>query len=399
MTTRMSFPVAIFLFLAETGWTQPTIERIGSDYAGMAEAVVVVGRCPLTHTAMILPLDGTGSVVGADDVGAQIARTMQNLQSVLKASQSDLDRILRINVYAAEDAVVSSVQSVFATEFAAASKPAVTYVVGELPASGALVAMDAIAVAESGVVEPVRTESLPARPYRHHAAFLPEGRAVYVSGQAESGDTLADATTNTLSSLRATLEWMGLDLGDVVHVKTFMKPMAQVDEVDDAIDSFFGNAAIPPVTHVEWTNDTPIEIEIIASAPDGTATQASGPVSYLTPPGMTESPVFCRVTVIDSERRIYVSGLTGDDTLSAESEVRSLYAELGRILQAADSDLNHLVKATYYCATEATSAALNQVRPDFYDPKRPPAASKALVRGTGVPGRGIIVDMVAVGME
>ncbi|MCL4691351.1 MAG: RidA family protein [Candidatus Hydrogenedentes bacterium] len=387
---------AILMFVSALAIGQPGIERIEPNVdSGAAKALVITGPAPLVHTAMILPVDESGQLVGPDNANEQTARVLENLRRVLDASASSFDRVVRINVYAAHDDVIPIVESAFAETFAE-NAPAVTYAVGELALSGALVAVDAIAVADEGTAGTATVEGLFNRPRREHASILPLGRAVYVSGQAEPGETLAEATRNTMESLRATLEWLGLDLSHVVHVKTFMKPMAGVGEVDDTLDAFFSGDTVPPVTHVEWTNNTPIEIELIAFAPEGTATQAEGPVSYLTPPGMSESPVFCRVTVIDSKRRIYVSGLTGDDTSSAESEVRSLYAELGRILQAAGSDMHHLVKATYYCATDATSAALNQVRPDFYDPKRPPAASKALVGGTGRSGKGIAIDLIAV---
>jgi enamine deaminase RidA (YjgF/YER057c/UK114 family) len=99
---------------------------------------------------------------------------------------------------------------------------------------------------------------------------------------------------------------------------------------------------------------------------------------------------------------IYVGGLSLDrdgdraDAKAAEREVRGVLDNLGRVLDAAGSDLRHLAKATYYVSTDATSAALNAVRPSYYDPARPPAASKALVGGSGRPEAGLVLDMIAV---
>jgi len=64
-----------------------------------------------------------------------------------------------------------------------------------------------------------------------------------------------------------------------------------------------------------------------------------------------------------------------------------------RELEAVDVNL---AKATYYVSTDATSKALNVLRPNYYDPKRPPAASKALVPGVGREGRTLTLDMIAV---
>jgi enamine deaminase RidA (YjgF/YER057c/UK114 family) len=68
----------------------------------------------------------------------------------------------------------------------------------------------------------------------------------------------------------------------------------------------------------------------------------------------------------------------------------------GRVLAAGGSDLLHLAKATYYVADDVTSRKLNEVRPEYYDPKHPPAASKAGVRGTGKQNRTVTLDMIAV---
>ena len=57
--------------------------------------------------------------------------------------------------------------------------------------------------------------------------------------------------------------------------------------------------------------------------------------------------------------------------------MKSILEVLGKRLEAAGSDLRHLVKATYYVTDEDASRALNELRPKFYDPARPPAASKA----------------------
>lgn len=38
----------------------------------------------------------------------------------------------------------------------------------------------------------------------------------------------------------------------------------------------------------------------------------------------------------------------------------------------------------------------NRVRPDYFSPRRPPAASKANVTGTGKPGHGITMDFIVV---
>ena len=57
--------------------------------------------------------------------------------------------------------------------------------------------------------------------------------------------------------------------------------------------------------------------------------------------------------------------------------------------------MRHLAKATYV-TDELTSTKLNEIRREFYDPKRPPAASKSSVAGTGIEGRTLAIDLIAV---
>jgi enamine deaminase RidA (YjgF/YER057c/UK114 family) len=145
---------------------------------------------------------------------------------------------------------------------------------------------------------------------------------------------------------------------------------------------------------VEWDSTLPIEIELIAAAPGGK--KAADPVEYLTPPGMTASPVYCRVARVTAERYLYTGGLVSAKPGTGAEQVAGTFERLRGVLTDAGSDFNHLVKATYYVSDEDASAALNKLRPQFYDPKRPPAASKAKVAGTGVKERSLILDMIAV---
>ena len=84
------------------------------------------------------------------------------------------------------------------------------------------------------------------------------------------------------------------------------------------------------------------------------------------------------------------------DMGDAAAQVTGIFTDLGRLLGKCGSDLRHLVKATYYVATPEASKALDEFRPRFYDPRRPPAASKAKVAGTGRAGRELTLDMIAV---
>ena len=110
---------------------------------------------------------------------------------------------------------------------------------------------------------------------------------------------------------------------------------------------------------------------------------------------MTPSPVYSKVSRVHGTRRVYTSGLTSSVPGDGATQVRDIFNGLESLLAEAGSDINHLAKATYYVADEDVSKQLNVVRPEFYDPKRPPAASKAMVTGVAVEQRGITLDLIA----
>ena len=77
-------------------------------------------------------------------------------------------------------------------------------------------------------------------------------------------------------------------------------------------------------------------------------------------------------------------------------QVAGVFDRLKAVLARTGSDFRHLAKATYYVSADDASRKLNELRPRYYDPKRPPAASKAVVPGVGMAGRTVTLDMIAV---
>jgi hypothetical protein len=79
---------------------------------------------------------------------------------------------------------------------------------------------------------------------------------------------------------------------------------------------------------------------------------------------------------VDHPTTIYFSGVYGNGTDGPE-EIRSAFDLLGSVAARADTDLR-------------------DIRRKLYDPARPPAASKATVRGTGSDRCVFTMDMIAV---
>jgi enamine deaminase RidA (YjgF/YER057c/UK114 family) len=376
---------------------EPSVRYVPLDApAGMSQAVVVQGL-PLVHTRQLLPLNAQGKLVGEGSTDKQIEQVLDNLEAVLDAAGSGLDKLVKLNVCALSHQTAGRVRELLSKRLDTSVRPAITAVLTPLPHRKALVAVDAVAVAaENGeAVALERCEALAGDKQCADVAVMPRGGVVYLSGQPEKGGLAVSAVTKSLSTLLKTLGQLKLSPADVVQVKVFLTPATSADEALGEVKRLFPGQLTPPVVFVEWIASAPVEIELVAQLP--LMDEPAEPIEYYNPPEVKPSPTFSRAALVRTERQVYISGLSARAAGDGEDQVLNVFAQLKTILSETDSDLRHLAKATYYVSDDDASSALNRLRPEFYDPKRPPAASKVTVHGVGKSSRTLTMDMIAVG--
>lgn len=344
-----AFPVAS-LRAADPVYTVPNSGKLRID------SVTVDANAGLLHTPQFSAPD--------------FNQAMASLSAALKAGGSDVSRIVRLNVYAADEQ---------AAKIPAQHCP-VTLVISAPPAAQAKIAVDAVAMVDSAAKGP---------------GILSPGGATFISGQAIKGADMTDSARKTTEGLIKTLDWLKLKPADAVHLKVFLQPMSDVASARMGIETAFAPLPAPPISFVQWTMTGPIEIEMVAAKPDRPAPN-NDTIEFLTPPWFKPSPVYSKVTVVHGGRLIFTSGLISSQPLPATGEVTDLLTRLDALMTRSGSDMKHLAKATYYPADEPTSKALNDLRPRFYDPTRAPAASKAPIRSTGILNRNLTLDLIAV---
>jgi enamine deaminase RidA (YjgF/YER057c/UK114 family) len=234
------------------------------------------------------------------------------------------------------------------------------------------------------------------------AAVLPRGGVAYLSGQPDEGSLATSAVTRSMSGLMKTLGHLKLSPKQVVQVKVFLRPVTSADEVLREVQKFFPDQITPPVVFVEWLAAVPVEIEMIAQLPlshPQAGTRPAEGVVYFTPPEVRPSNTFSKAALLQTERQIYISGLYARVPSRGEPQAVYLFEQLQEILSKTGSDMRHLVKATYYVSDDDAARWIDRTRPRFYDPTRPPAASKVPVHGVGQAERTLTMDMIAVGSE
>ncbi len=379
------------LFMGTSLMANDQIQRIEQGKRPGTSSAVVVQSERLIHTGQFFPL------ASANDVKSSVAH---QLASVLEQGRKSLagvnaGAIVKLNLYVSSESIATEVLNGLAQYFPD-NQPAVSLVVTKLPSPTFDVGADFISVV-ADKAQPVVARS-------SRMGELPEGSRIYVSGQAEQDMSLAVATRKTLESLRKTLVFLGRSDSDIVQLKAFIQPMQDWKVVQAEVESFYAGQSGVPLILVEWKSSAtvPIEIELIAAGGKPPADAPS--MEYLTPPGMTTPTIYCRVCRINHPGTIYVSGLYSehdrakhpDTAANGDLEVESVFGQLKDVLTQANSDFEHLAKATYYVSSDAASSSLNKLRPGYYNPQRPPAASKAVVEAVGVPSLGLTMDMIAV---
>lgn len=379
------------------------LRLVGENAAAKTATAVVVSDVPLLHTAQLYPAAFEVDLTSAS-AEAQSSGLIARLESVLLASGADLSGLVKLNIFAADAEAATALRQALATRLPAPARPALTIALGRFPPQpkGARLSLDAVAIA-GGEIRAKPDNSALVRPGFSMGTILPPGGVVYISGQAEKGSDLVDATKKTLAGLKRTLEWLNLSLADVVEIRSFLTPVdGDGAPVEAAFRELFAGQEVPAATFVEWTlGMNSIEIEMVvrsAKVPSDGET-----VEYLTPPWMTASPVYCRVSRCRREALVYVGGIGGNPQ-DSRGELVHLLDSVRNVTTAAGSDFLHLAKATYFVEKQELVGPFGKTRPQFYDPKRPPAASLSPSRGVvsfasdGQPlaTSGMIIDMIAV---
>jgi enamine deaminase RidA (YjgF/YER057c/UK114 family) len=371
----------------------------GAPGTGMSSAVVI-DDLPLVHTAQVFA-SGPAAQPPKGSADAQLARTFENLESALAAAGANLDSIVRLNINLAEDGVRPAAEKALARRFRGKAKPVVTFVTGALRLPGAVVAMDAVAAvsgraARTGEVTTHVSRALPGEPRETHAAVLPVGPTLFVSGRAARGESREGARA-TMDQLDADLKLLELTRADIVQVKAFVSPGDAAEDARAGIRDYFGDAVVPPLVFVQWaTAVRQVEIELVVAAGTEAAARERPIVEYITPPTDRANPSFTRLVRVNRGKFVYMPGYFGAEGQAPDAQLRGIFAQMRDTLSKAGSDFEHLAKATYYTTDDATAKMLGPARAEVFNPKRPPASSALRVVSTSRAGATATVDMIAV---
>ena len=128
-------------------------------------------------------------------------------------NRSGLDKLVRINVYALSPPTVTRLRELLSNRLDPAVRPTMTSVLTPLPHRDALVALDAVAIAEpdgSDKVSLNRCESVHGNKNCADAAIMPRGGVAYLSGQPDDSSLTEPSVDRSMSKLMETLRLLKL---------------------------------------------------------------------------------------------------------------------------------------------------------------------------------------------
>ncbi len=117
------------------------------DQFGFVQANLVSGAEKVLYCSGQLSVDDNGSVVHADDMAAQMAKALDNLEAVLSGADMALENVVKLTIYVTDiDAAFQAHPSV-AGRLAGVKSAQTLIGVSRLAFPGLMVEMDATAVA------------------------------------------------------------------------------------------------------------------------------------------------------------------------------------------------------------------------------------------------------------
>ncbi len=304
----------------------------------------------LIYVSGIMP----GPTAAAPDFAGQAGAVLAELSARLTSAGSSLQQVVSTTVYLRQASDFPALNEAWKRAWPAGA-PTRTTIIADLPASGALVQVSAIAVplgAERRIIQPAGWPPPPS-PYSY---AIQTGDTVFLSGLVPrrgvdntpvSGD-IGTQTRAVMDNAHTILEAAGLTFGDVVSARIFITDLTQFQAMNEAYRTYVSQSPPARATVRSGLTSPDYLVEVTLTAVKG------GPRTVITTPGPDGSPGKPNPNLssaIGVGPRLFLSGMLGmlpgnaNDTISQTKETM---ARLERTMAAAGFAWPHVVDAIVY---------------------------------------------------
>lgn len=223
----------------------------------------------------------------SSDIERQAEFTLKNLKATLEASGSDLEHVVKAQVFLKDLADFDGFDDVWRRYFPENPPPRTTLEMADLLVEGALVEVDLIAVTTGTEIERITTSNAPS-PKANYSQAVVVKDLVFLAGQLASdfktgvppeakvdpnfrfyGSDIELQTEFVIGNLKAVLEAAGCGLEDVVKTQAFLTHLDHFHGYDKVWKRHFETP--PPRTTIELDGDgllvpgTLVELDLIAA--------------------------------------------------------------------------------------------------------------------------------------
>jgi enamine deaminase RidA (YjgF/YER057c/UK114 family) len=211
---------------------------------------------------------------------------------------------------------------------------------------------------------------------------------VFLSAQMAASDGPTDPveplTAKALAGLRESLKNVGLEAADVARVTCYFSSLDSVAASRKLVEAEYPRAALNYVQPTRSAEHALAACEAVARAhqapPGGTLRIA--PEDGQSPAAFIVAP------------QVVFTG-TQNSFGYQEQDTRLAFGRLQKALEQAGASLRDAAYVRYYPLSTGITAQIRKVRPEFFDPARPPAGTLVLVEGLTSMDAGFAVDVVA----
>lgn len=301
------------------------------------------------------------------------------IREALKALSRECggETVLKIRAFVAGSGDVRRVRDLVSEYFNDHKQPLPTLTLvraGGLPLEGAQVVLEAIASAKKDV--------------------NPHGLALISAQAATAEDPLAPVAplaANSLAALQQAVQAAGGGPADVLRVTCFLSSLDKLEATRIQVATAYPKAALNFVQTQRSPTRSLAACEAVARLSSETA---GGGVKLLNPQGLPAADGQSQIALVDAPN-VVLSGAQASFGYQ-ERDARLAFERLDKELQQAGSAGQKVVFAHCYPLTQAISAQVRKIEPDFFDRAHPPAGSMILFEGLPSMDAGFAVDVVAV---
>jgi len=274
-------------------------------------------------------------------------------------------QIAKIRAWVAGTGDLRRVPALVAEEFTAKKQPlpVVSVIqVGELPAEGAQVLLEALTVERRAVNS-------------FGLAFFSGQQALKEERTENPLEPVLPLASQSLENLAAAAAGVGLRSGDLLRVTCLVSSLADHAAVSAKMAQMFPAAALALVQLQRGPLRPVAECEGVGRLPQAPRNE----VELLNPAGLPSSPNYSQVALVRSPKILFT-----DPQLCfgpTESDVKLAFERLKRDLEAAQSGFDRVFFTSYYPLNNAIMDQIRARRFDYLDRARPPASTMILFEG------------------